>query len=69
MLAGELSISVCALSNQSLQHGTVPDCFKESHVCRTLKGSDPAVLSNYRPISLLSNLDKALEILVVILLS
>ena len=30
--ADELSIPVCALLNQSLQHGTVPVCFKESHV-------------------------------------
>ena len=61
VLADELSIPVCALFNQSLQHGTVPDCFKETHVCPILKGGDPAVPSNYRPISLLSNLDKALE--------
>ena len=64
VLADELSIPVCALFNQSLQHGTVPDCFKETHVCPILKGGDPAVPSNYRPISLLSNLDKALERLV-----
>ena len=64
VLADELSIPICALFNQSLQHGTVPDCFKETHVCQILKGGDPAVPSNYRPISLLSNLDKALERLV-----
>ena len=64
MLADELSVPVCALFNQSLQHGTVPECFKETHVCPILKGGDPAVPSNYRPISLLSNLDKALERLV-----
>ena len=49
-------IPVCGLYNQSLQHGTVPDCFKETHVCPILKGGDP---SNYTPISLLSNLYKA----------
>ena len=32
--ADELSIPACALFNQSLQHGTVPDCFKETHVCQ-----------------------------------
>ena len=61
MLADELSVLSVLFFNQSLQHGTVPDCFKESHVCPMLKGGDPAVPSNYRPISLLSNLDKALE--------
>ena len=65
MLADELSIPVCALFNQSLQHGTLPDCFKEIHVCQILKNGDPGVLSNYRPISLLSNSDKALERLVL----
>ena len=64
VLADELSIPVCALFKQSLQHGTVPDCFKETHVCPIFTGGDPAVPSNYRPISLLSNLDKALERLV-----
>ena len=64
VLADELSVPVCALFNQSLKHGTVPECFKETHVCPILKGGDPAVPSNYRPISHLSNLDKALERLV-----
>ena len=64
VLADELSVPVCALFNQCLQHGTVPEFFKETHVCPILKGGDPAVPSNYRPISLLSNLDKALERLV-----
>ena len=64
MLADELSSPVYALFNQFLQHGTVPECFKEIDVCPLLKGGDPVVPSNYRPISLLSNLDKALERLV-----
>ena len=64
VLADELFIPVCALFNQPLQHGAVPDCFKETHVCPILKGGDPTVPSNYRPISLLSNLDKAIERLV-----
>ncbi|MCG8049110.1 MAG: reverse transcriptase domain-containing protein [Candidatus Thiodiazotropha endolucinida] len=63
-LANELSGPVCSLFNESLLQGIVPSCFKETHVCPIFKGSDPAVPSNYRPISLLSNLDKALERLV-----
>ena len=61
VLADELSIPVCALFNQSLQHRTVPVCFKETHVCPRLKDDDPPVPSNYRPISLLSNLDNFSE--------
>ena len=65
VLADELSIHVCALFNQSLQHGIVPETGNmETHVCPILKGGDPAAPSYYRPISLLSNLDKALERLV-----
>ena len=62
-LAAELSSPVCAFFNQSLRQGDVPDYFKESHdfLCPIPKGGDPSVLSNCRPISLLSSLDKSLE--------
>ena len=52
LLADELSIPVCSLFNLFLQHGTVPGCFKETHVCSVLKGGDPAVPSDHRPILL-----------------
>ena len=60
-LANELSIPIFHFFNQSLNQGDVPDCFKESHVSPVPKGGDPSELSNYRPISLLSNLEKCLE--------
>ena len=60
-LADELSSPVCAVFNQSLRQGDAHGCFKDSHVCPIPKGGDPSVLSSYRPISLLSNLDKSLE--------
>ncbi|MCG8078294.1 MAG: hypothetical protein JAY75_18895, partial [Candidatus Thiodiazotropha taylori] len=63
-IATEISLPVASLFNYSLNCGVVPDCFKESHVCPILKGGDPAMASNYRPISLLSNLEKSLERLV-----
>lgn len=44
-----------------MHQGDVPACFKDSHVCPIPKGGDPSVVSNYRPISLLSNLEKSLE--------
>ena len=53
-----------AFFNHSFSSGEVPDAFKESHVCHVPKGENPASSVNYRPISLLSNLDKTLERLV-----
>ena len=46
---------------QSLHAGKVPDSFKQANVRPVHKGGDPSEISNYRPISLLSNLDKAFE--------
>ena len=63
-LAVEISLPICSLFNQSLHNGEVPDCFKEANVSPIFKGGDPTVVSNHRPISLLSNLDKSLERLV-----
>ena len=60
-LANELSLPICHFFNQSLNQGDVPNCFKESYVSPLPKGGDPSELSNYRPISLLSNLEKFLE--------
>ena len=60
-LANELSLPICHFFNQSLNQGDVPDCFKESHISPVPKGRDPSELSNYRPISLLSNLEKVLK--------
>ena len=63
-IAREVSLPVTSLFNYSLNCGVVPDCFKESHVCPILKGGGPAIAFNYRPVSLLSNLDKSLERLI-----
>ena len=64
-LANELSTPLASLFNQSIHQGDVPVCFKIAHVCPVLKGGgDPSDVCNYRPISLLSNLDKVFERLV-----
>ena len=60
-LANGLFSPICDLFNQSLRQGDVSDCFKDSHVCPIHKGGDQSLPSNYRPISLLSNLEKSLE--------
>ena len=55
-LAHQLSSPVCSFFNQSLILGIVPDIWKEAHVCPIQKGGDRTAVSNYRPISLLSNI-------------
>ena len=63
-MANELSPVLCMFFNTSLRLGEVPGAFKEAHVTPVPKGGDVTLVSNYRPISLLSNLDKVLERLV-----
>ena len=64
-LADELSTPLASLFNQSIYQGDVPVCFKIAHVCPVSKGDgDPSDVCNYRPISLLSNLEKVFERLV-----
>ena len=63
-LSMEISPALCGFFNQSLYTGIVPDSFKQAYVSPVHKGGDPSEISNYRPISLLSNLDKAFERLV-----
>ena len=40
---------------------SVPNSWKMSNVCPIFKSGDPFLPSNYRPISLLNNIDKVLE--------
>ena len=57
----ELSIPLCDLFNQSLDSGILPESWKQAHVSAVFKKGEPSLVSNYRPISLLSNLDKVFE--------
>ena len=60
-IAHELSYPLCSLINQSLRLGIFPDTWKDALVCPIFKGGDPAFVTNYRPISLLSCLEKVPE--------
>ena len=60
-LADILCVPLCSLFNKSLTEGLVPSAWKEAHVCAIFKKGDPSQVSNYRPVSLLSNIDKVME--------
>ena len=57
----EIYPALCGFFNQSLHTDIVPDSFKHAYISPVHKGGDPSGISNYRPISILSNLDKAFE--------
>ena len=60
-LAEELSIPLCKLFNKSLNTSQIPSKWKDAHVCAIYKKGDPSQVNNYRPVSLLSNVDKVME--------
>ena len=60
-LATPLSLPLSDLFNFSLAIGKVPLMCKEANVTPIFKKEDPSVVSNYRPISLLSAVGKVLE--------
>ena len=59
--AGQLAPHLCDLFNYSLITGSVPSSWKISNVCPIFKSGDPSLPSNYRPVSLLNNIEKVLE--------
>jgi len=59
--ANELSGPLSKLFNQSLQSGVFPNIWKEANVAPIFKKNNPSDPSNYRPISLLSTIGKAME--------
>ena len=60
-LAHELSSSLCSLINQTLRLGLFPGTWKDALVCPVFKSGDSTSVSNYRPISRLSCLEKVCE--------
>ena len=58
-----LSAPLTRLINLPLQEGTFPETFKTAHLKPLLKkhGLSPEDMTNYRPISNLSNISKLLE--------
>ena len=63
-LAHSLSFPLCDLFNYSLSCGKVPELWKQANVTPIFKKGDQSEVSNYRPISLLSTIGKAMEKLV-----
>ena len=57
----ELSHPLCFLLNHSLSLGIFPETWKDAMVCVIYKKGDMSSVSNYRPISLLSCLEKVAE--------
>ena len=61
LLKIELSKPISELINLSFISGTFPSKLKTAKVIRIFKTGSPLTLSNYRPISLLSNVEKIFE--------
>lgn len=57
------STPLVSLFNLSLRTNTFPEVWKRARVCPVFKAGDPASLSNYRPVSILSNFSKVFEII------
>ena len=60
-LAQPLTLPLKDLFNYSLAIGKVPSIWKQANVSPIYKKDEPSVVSNYRPISLLSTVGKILE--------
>ena len=60
-LALPFSVPLADLFNLSLCKGKVPNIWKEANVTPIFKKDDPSMISNYRPIALLSTIGKVLE--------
>ena len=61
LLKSDLSIPLSKIYNLSLVSGTYPEILKISKTVPIFKKGSHHLISNYRPISLLSNLNKILE--------
>ena len=60
-LADQLATPFCSIFNQSIHDGRVPEIWKKAHVSPIPKTEDKLLVSNHKPISLLSNVDKVFE--------
>lgn len=60
--SSDLSEPLAHLINKSFDEGVFPECLKVAKVVPILKGGDPKVAANYRPISLLPSVSKVFEL-------
>ena len=60
-IADSISLPIAMIVNMSLEQGVVPDAMKLAKVIPIYKAKSRDSLTNYRPISLLSNISKILE--------
>ena len=56
-----LSDPLCDLFNYSMSKRVCPNIWKEANVSPLYKKDDPSIVSNYRPVSLLSTIGKVME--------
>ena len=61
VIAPLISIPISQICNKSFKTNTVPDKLKESKMNPIHKKDSKLIISNYRPISILSNINKILE--------
>ena len=61
IIAPEISIAIANICNKSFKTGTFPDQLKISKINPIHKKESRLKISNYRPISLLSNINKIIE--------
>jgi hypothetical protein len=64
--AAQIATSLSELYNNSFRLAKVPTAWKESNICPIHKKEDKSLISNYRPIALLSNIGKVQERVVYI---
>ncbi|CAK1584851.1 unnamed protein product [Parnassius mnemosyne] len=67
--ANEISLPLMLIYNKSLQAGVFPSVWKDSNIVPVFKCNDKSIVSNYRPIAILSVLAKVFEALICPILS
>lgn len=64
LIGPSISKILSEIFNECLSNGIFPDCLKKATVIPLHKGDSKLIASNYRPVSLLSNIGKLLELLI-----